>query len=172
MRIPLGVVLEGIDQAFESRRRGQGIRRKSFSLVLCHSSVLRKFELYRERRVGRKASRHEGAKKEDRILLEVQEFLERIPGNLSFLKELFLEVEELLVRGSGMEEDLERSDERIDKLLLLNAAPEDWKRARKEVLSGFSISDEEELKRVTEVKLVKSLRLKHKIPHVSLYYYG
>lgn len=172
MKIPLGVVLEGIDQAFESRRRGHGTRRKSFSLVLCHSSVLRKFELYRERRVGRRASSHEGPAKEGRILQEVREFLERVPRHLSFLKELFQEVEEPLARGSGVEEDLERADDRIDELLLHNAAPEDRERARKEVLAGFPISDEKELKRVTEVKLVKSLRLKHKIPHVSPYYYG
>ncbi len=170
MEIPLYIVLEGMKSAFSSYRRKSGRKAKIQSLGFCDFQILRAFEQARERKVGQKRRGVERDKKRIRAKAEVKRFLEEIPFPVGYLKELFSRAKKILSQTRLDEEELERIEEDIEKLLFMNTPDEEKERIKGEVLVEFD-REKEECSRILKLKAVKILREKYKIPYISLYYY-
>ncbi|MDH5705215.1 MAG: hypothetical protein OEZ45_04275 [Candidatus Aminicenantes bacterium] len=170
-KIPLPVVLEGIRRCFENYARKPGKKTKIQTLAFCEMQVLRDFDQHRERRVGLEGMRVEREEKRERALAEVMRFLEALPPEVGYLKEAYSRAQELLSRSHVDEEELERLESEVEALIW-NRSPEDEKRkAKREAAVEFKWRDEEGLSRISRIKRVKSMRDKHEIPYISLFYY-
>lgn len=171
--IPLRVVLEGIQRSFEPLRYSRKRRRKPYTLDFCHSSILRAFDLYRDRRVGQKVAKSHAKDKrrERKILLEVERFLAVIPEEHHNLKPIYLKLHRRLSLGKATEEELEEAEEAIEGLIEENLSPGQVKRIITEIRSEFGMIGGTELEQIFRIKALKAEREKHKIPHVSPFYY-
>jgi len=171
--IPLEVVLEGIGQSFALRPGRPHAPGKIRTLSFCRASVERAFERHRERAVGGKRAAGEGKipERKKAARAAVEEFLARRPSELSAI---LPEFENALVLLAAERPDigvLERLDERIEAALRESAPPS----ARREAAAAVG-RDHPELggpakKAALEIRLVKSLREKFRIPYTSLFYY-
>lgn len=169
--IPLPVVLEGIEKAFENYRAGPEKKSKIHSLTFCKAQVARAFERHRERKVGRIRKTAERSDKRIRVQSEVEKFLKRIPPEADFLKSIYLEAQKKVAGLSFPDEDLERLDEDVERLLSANASAHEREAIEKEILAEHYRWTGEELEKAAEIKLVKYLRDKYGIPYLSPYYY-
>jgi len=169
--IPLGVVREGIEKAFENLRDRQAGKVKVLSLSFCQRCVLRAFDQYRERKVGRKKRVEPREDKRKKIKAEVQKFLNHLPPELNYLGGVFLEARKKFSESRLDEDALEAMDEKIEELLLANCPEKERIRVRQESLIEKSTLNREELERVLKIKLVKILRDRYKVPYLSLFYY-
>lgn len=168
--IPLSVVLEGIKKAYEERGKRKR-KAKMFSLSFCDRFVMEGFSLYKEKRVGQKSARSKKGPKEQRVLSEVKKFLKEIPSRVEYLRIPYSQVQKKLSQGKMDEEDLERTEEAIELLLIQNATSEEKEAAKKETLQRLMTNSREEFEKVFTVILTKHLRTKYKIPHISPFYY-
>jgi len=169
--IPLHVVLEGIERSFESYRKKPGRKARIQTLGFCELHVLRAFEQYRDREVGKKKRIVDRDEKKERAKAEVLKFLKAIPLQISYLKEAYSRAQEILSKQRIDEEDLERIEEEIEELLWNNSPDEEKNRIKRSLLAEYKFRDEEEFLRAFKIKLVKVLRDRYKIPYISLYYY-
>jgi hypothetical protein len=133
--------------------------------------VARAFERHRDRRVGRIRKTEAGSGKRIRILSEIEEFLKRIPPEADFLKSIYVEAREKAAGWNFPDEALERLDEDVERLLCANAGADEREAARKEILAEQRKLGGEELEKAADVKLVKYLRDKYRIPYLSPCYY-
>ena len=171
MGIPLAVVIEGIDRAFESFKARPGQKAKIQTLAFCELQVLRAFEQHREREVGRGKKGLTRDEKREKAKREVQNFLKTLAPSINYLKEAYSRAQEILSQGQIDEEDLERIEEEIETLLWKNSTEEEKNKVRRELSQEIKFKDEDEFMTIFKVKLVKSLRDRYKIPYISLYYY-
>lgn len=171
MRIPLGVVLEGMRRSFQDSRLGQKRKGKILSLSFCDFQVLKAFEQYRERKVGKWEIVQEREEKKTRAKAEVERFLKALPSRLVFLRDIYSQAQTLLSKKDFEEEDLERLEDEIEELLSEKATDQEREKVRDEVCKEYEIKNEEDLSSIWKIKLVKFLREKYKIPYVSLFYY-
>jgi hypothetical protein len=169
-RIPVQVVLEGIRDCFTFDRRKPGRKNKIHSLVFCRSFVLRAYESYKERRVGGglKSDAEEGRKKQ--LVKAVERFLNTCPEEVSELRNMFSEVKEMLSQGFD-EESLEQIEKDVERLLFRIAPDSEKMEIRNEVKEEYADKKGQEHARIFELKIIKHMRDKYKIPHISLYYY-
>jgi hypothetical protein len=170
MRIPLKVVLEGIERSFENYRMKSGKKGKVTALAFCEPQVLRNFEQYRERQVGLKKKVVTQEERRKKIRDEVQRFLKDLHPQVNFLREVYSHAEKMLSRKNIEESELERMDEEVERILLSSCLEEEKELVRKEVLNEFRPA-EGEFSRIFEAKLLKLLRNKYKIPYLSSFYY-
>ncbi len=170
MAIPLPIVLEGITKSFEKYRSRPGRKAKVLSLSFCNFEVLRAFEQYIERKVGVKKRIVEREAKAKMALAEAQKFLKAIPLQLSYLKDPYARAQKILSAALD-EEELERIENKVEEVLCKNASEEDKDRVQRKLKAEYPNIDEEEFDRILNIKLVKILREKYKIPYISLYYY-
>jgi hypothetical protein len=173
MNIPLRVVLEGLKGSFERCRGRAGRRRKPHTLDYCHPFVLEAFQQYIERRVGSKENDSHGGKKdrEKKILVEVERFLNEIPDQLCVLKPVYSRLKKKLAAGTITEEDLEKAEDTIERLMTENLSPEQTKAITAEIVEEFGIRRNREFDQIFGIKAIKTVREKYKIPHVSPFYY-
>jgi len=169
--IPLRVVLEGMERAFENYQARPVARRKIHSLAFCKLQVLKAFEQYRERKVGTPKRRYEGDNKQKKIKDEIKRFLRDIPQPLSYLNEIYAQALKILSRRKVKEEELERMEEEIEELLFENCPQKEKERVEREILEKYLYKAEEEFCSIFRTKLVKFLREKYKIPYISYFYY-
>ena len=169
--IPLRVVLEGMKEAFENHRMKPGKKGKIMSLSYCNSHVLRAFEQHRERKVGQKRKAVGKDRKDEKIRVEITKYLKCIPGHLDDLKEMYFRVQKELLRRNLDEEGLESIEAEIEEVIVKSADEKERKKVEKEVLVEFPIKENEEFERIFRIKLIKHLRDKYKLPHVSPFYY-
>ena len=94
-----------------------------------------------------------------------------MPDDVAFLKAVFLEAVQELSQEKFNEDKLEHHEEKIEALLLMNAPQEEKDEAEEYARRELKILDTGELGRVINLKIIKSMRDKYKIPYVSLYYY-
>lgn len=169
--IPLRVVLEGLNKAFSVRkhdyRRRQ--RKKIRSLYYCEPYVNEAYSLYKERKVGGKHTLSVKTDKKKQIHTAVVQFLNEIPRQIEWLEEPFKHVKKILSDCS--EEALEKAEEDIEALLVVHASQEDRAAAHKEAAAAFPDVEEEDLKRILHITLIKFMRGKYKIPHVVPFLY-
>ncbi len=169
--IPLPVVVEGIERAFENRPRGRRERGKILSISFCQAQVMQAFEQFRDRNVGGKQKAAKCREKKALLRSEIDRFLKLQPSGLEFLRDIFLEAQEKVGRPDTPDEVFEELDEETERLLLANAAAEERAFVEKEILAEHQHLGREELAAAVEIKLVKYLRGKHRIPYLSPYYY-
>ncbi|MGD2294608.1 MAG: hypothetical protein PVF22_02070 [Candidatus Aminicenantes bacterium] len=167
--IPLRVVLEGIQSSFAARRKKPGQRTKVLSLAFCQPQVKKAFAMYRERKVGRREMAAAERDKKKDIESAVNQFLEGVPEQVSWLEAPFGRVREMLPVCS--EEELEKAEDEIEALLVTKASPEVKAKVSKDVSADFPEADRKEFLRISKIKLIKHMRDKYRIPHVALYYY-
>jgi hypothetical protein len=170
LRIPLPVVVEGITRAFEGYRK-QGRARKMPALSFCDREVIRAFEEYRERKVGRRRRVVTRDEKRKRARAEVERFLRVIAPEVSSLKAVCSEALRLLSKRTVAEDTLERLDEKLEELLFEAVPEKDKAEIKKLVQVEFKGRPREELEEISRLRLLKSWREKYKIPHLSLFYY-
>ena len=172
-RIPLRIVLEGIRGSFEQPRRLQGKRHRPYTLDHCNSFVLRAFDLYRERSVGRKTKTASGVEKswDTEILREIERFLVDLPEELQTLKPVYQKLQGKLSRGEATEEELEKTEEVIEELIEESLSAEQTKTITAEIRAEFGKISGAEFDKIFRLKALKATRRKHRIPHVSPFYY-
>jgi hypothetical protein len=170
--IPLRVVLEGIRESFE-RPGHRGKRRKPYTLDSCNSFVLRAFELYQDRCVGRKNTKSSGEEKKwrRRILREVERFLADIPEELHTLRPVYSKLQTKLSRGAVTEEELEKAEEAIERLIEKSLSAAQIQTITAEIRVEFGKIRGAKFDEIFRIKALKAKREKHKIPHVSPFYY-
>lgn len=169
--IPLFIVHEGIKRAFDEQRMRRGQKRKVLSLLFCNRQVLEAFQVYRERRVGRSSGEEELKARKRRIEAELDRFLLDIPEPLCALRPLYREARRKLMRRPLDEGSLERLEEETERLILEAASAAERALIHQEVGEEYPGAGSEEQNRIFQVKLIRHLRLKHRIPHLSLLYY-
>lgn len=173
MKIPLGVVLEGMKKAFQNRRAKSGEKRKVRTLVSCQYHVLREFEQYRERRVGKMKNVRRDKRKEKRRMIrrEVENFLASIPSEVVYLEEIYSRAMRLLSRKDVDEDELEKLDRKVEDFLSDLCSREEKDRVKEEVLKEYPSAGEEDLLSLVKIKTIKLLRERYRIPYLSFYYY-
>jgi len=76
----------------------------------------------------------------------------------------------LIARGFD-EERLEELENDVEALVIGMASEAERNQIRKEVMSEFGNKNLNDLDRIQNLKLIKHIREKYGIPHISLYYY-
>jgi len=170
MGIPLQIVLEGIKDCFVAHRRKTGRKGKIMSLAFCQSFVLRGFEAYKERKVGSRRKPFHTEDKQKELQKAVEQFLTSCPESFPDIRKIFSHVLELIARGFD-EERLEELENDVEALVIGMASEAERNQIRKEVMSEFGNKNLNDLDRIQNLKLIKHIREKYGIPHISLYYY-
>jgi hypothetical protein len=169
--IPLGIVLEGIERAFERSRLRLARGRKMSSLTFCESEVIKAYNEFRDRKVGRDAKEPSRQEKSKKVGLEVRRFLESLPAEAEFLRDAYREGLAVLSRKNVVEETLERLDEKVEKLIIRQAEAGDREGMIKTVRTGFPGGREKDIQDISRLRIVKRWREKYRIPYLSLFYY-
>jgi hypothetical protein len=170
-RIPLGVVLEGVERAFDGLRdRSRGTR--GLSLSFCEAQVVKAMSQHRDRDAGRRstASPPRSAKK-DKVRRELAACLSRLPGEDRDLPPLLEAASAILAQPSPDEDDLERIDGDIDDILWGRSPTSEREEFRVRMQGEFPDRPREEIAAAARTALLRSVRKRWKIPYVSLYYY-
>lgn len=168
--VPLTIVLEGLRRAFDGYRK-QNPEGKMPALSFCHHEVMKAFEEYRERRVGRARKVVSREEKRKRVWAEVERFRRELPSRWNHLQPILDEALRLLSGPAVVEEELERLEEKLEAVLLEQAPEEEKVEVRRWVLAELSGRRQAGFEQAYSIRLVKSLRQKLKIPHFPLYYY-
>jgi hypothetical protein len=171
MGIPLRVVLEGIHRGFESYRRKRAGGRKMPSLSYCQAEVLKAFAEFRERRIGRQHKEVLRKEKKGRAKLEVEKFLQSHSPKVSFLEDIYAEALRILSRAAIREEALDSLESRAEEMILRQAQESEKAEVKGRVEADFKSHRDSEAQEIYKTQLVKVLREKYKIPHLSLFYY-
>lgn len=171
--IPLRIVLEGIRGSFEQHGYRQGKRQKPYALDYCHSFVLRAFDLYQDRRVGQKRTNAFTGDKErkTKILFEVERFLADIPEELHTLRPIYTRLHKKLASGKATEKELEKAEDTIERLIEEGLSAVQIETVAAEIRSEFGKVSGAKFDQIFRIKALKAEREKHKIPHVSPFYY-
>ncbi|MBN2408491.1 MAG: hypothetical protein JXE07_02040 [Candidatus Aminicenantes bacterium] len=170
-RIPLQVVLDGIERVFEraAPRRAQG--RRLFSLSSCRTEVAKAHAEFRDRRVGRGRKDSSRDDKRKKVRSEVRRFLDSLPPEAEFLRETYHEALAAVSRKNVVDETLERLDEKIETLILRTAEAGDrgkMKMTSRPDVPGRPGAPADEIFRI---RLLKRWREEFRIPYVSFFYY-
>lgn len=171
MRIPLPVILEGVEKAFEPGR--SQVRKKIQTLTACNPLVKKSLELYRDRRVGKRRSGKSGSAEDprERVHAEVTRFLDGLPPAVPYLEGIYRRAQELLANRETGDALFEELDERVDELLLRHCGHDEKVALREAAAKDYPGRGSEEILRIFHIKLIKHLREKYKIPYFSFYYY-
>lgn len=171
MEIPLFVVLEGIKRAFDNYMRKPGRKTKIQTLAYCENQILNAFDQYRDRRVGGERKIRGRTEKKNQAKDEIKKFLGTLPGQIEYLKGAYSRAQRLLSHSHVDEEELERIEGEVEGLIWEHSSEEERERVKTDVRSEYKIKEGEESLRILRIKLVKTLRDRYKIPHISLFYY-
>ena len=141
------------------------------SLSYCNGEVVRAFAEFRDRRVGRRAKEVVREEKKERAKREVGTVLESVSPEVSFLKGIYRDAFKILSRKSASEEMLEGLEENAETMILQNAAEADKGEVEKNIRAERRGRCDAEAGGVGKARLIKFVREKYKIPHLSLFYY-
>lgn len=168
--IPLQIVLEGIEDYFAYQRKKPGRKNKILSLAFCHAFVLRGFAAHKERKVGGQDKPFPKDDKRKKLKRAVERFLAHGPDTSPDLKAIFSRILQLTSKSFD-EEVLEELETEVETLAVRLATEEEREKVRKEVMMEFGEKNSQEQERIRTLKLIRYIREKYGIPHVSLYYY-
>jgi hypothetical protein len=170
-RIPLPVVLEGIERAFERFRPQRGRERRLFSLSSCRTEVRKAHAENRDRQVGRAGKERSRDEKRKKVRSEVRNFLDSLPPEGEFLRDVYREALVAVSRKNVDEETLERLDEKVETLILRTA--EAGQRGKMETAVRPGLPDRPALpaEEISRIQFIKQCREKFRIPYLSLFYY-
>lgn len=167
--IPLPVVLEGMKMAYESYRSRPHKKGKTFSLAFCHDHVVKSFSQHKERKVGKRGKILDQPDKSEKVRVECERFLQNIPTQAVYLKEIFIRILDEFSEGKTDENRLEQFEEEIEALIVENADAEEKEEVRGEIRVEWS--GREEWDRIYQLSLIKRVRERNKVPYVSPFYY-
>ncbi len=153
-KIPLNIILEAIDEAFENYRP-RALRRKIKTLYFCNKRVLNAYKKYLERKIGYEGKKFQKNEKLNNAIKEVKFFLNNLPEELEFLRSIYEKGLNSIKKNN--EEELENLDNEVESLIF------------KKYLNKVKIKEKN--KEIFKKKLIKEIRRKYKIPYLSLYYY-
>lgn len=165
--IPLAVVLEGLERAFDGGGPGRRPAGRVLSLAFCGPQVEKAFARHRDRRAGAATRVAPRTEKRDRAAAEAARFLENVPPGLDPLRPLYESASAVLASASPDEEALERLDERVDETLVGLAPDEDRAAAERDAAKSRA----RDRAALASTLLAKSMRTRHRVPYVSLHYY-
>jgi hypothetical protein len=173
MAIPLRVVLDGLRQAFEHRKKRAGRQVRFFSLNRCNRFVLEAHKQHLERHIGgeKGVSPKELSETKGKIIAEINRYLAHSPRHLDDLNRLLSKLRSELRRGHWNEEDIEKTEARIEAILVKKATPAERRKAADAVRSEYGNLRSEEFDRILRLRLIKELRHKYRIPYVSPFYF-
>jgi len=169
--LPLEVILEGIERAFEGGGAGRHPSGKVMSLAFCAPQVEKAFARHKDRRAGAEGRVKPRAAKKERAAAEVNRFLASFPQEVGGLRPLFERAASVLAAEPLDEEALDELDAEVDAALV-RAVPEDEKDAR-----GERLRDEHPGRRKAEreailaAALAKDRRERFEVPYVALFHY-
>jgi hypothetical protein len=169
--IPLPVVLEGIERAFENYRKSGPKKEKVLSLSFCERQVRRAFERFRERSVGGTRASGEKPERRAKVRSEAEKFLECVAPEAAFLKGIYLDALRELNDPDVPAEVLERLDDAAEERLWMSASASEREAAKSELRTAAETLPEADLERAAMRRVVKRLREKYRIPYLSFYYY-
>jgi hypothetical protein len=171
--IPLDVVLEGIEEAFALRPGRSHVAGKIRALSFCRTSVEQAFARHRERSVGEKRADGGGMTGKKRLAAraEAEDFIRRAPSAVLTFRPEYEKALRLLAAEKPDMDALERLDETIEAALRASAGPGERREAEAAVSRDHPRLRGEAKKAAVEILMVKNIREKHRIPHVSLFYY-
>jgi hypothetical protein len=169
--IPLRIVLEGMERAFEKYKRRAVRGQKMPSLSFCETEIARAHAEHRDRGIGRADRGESRDAKRKRIRAEVERFLKSMPRETDFLGEVYREALTVLSRKEASEEALERLDAKAEDLIARLSDPSIQAEVEKQVRAGFPGRPPEELRRISLLELVKRWREKYRIPYLTYFYY-
>ncbi len=166
--IPLNVVQEGIENAFQAFQKASGPDRRPVSLQACDPYVRGAFGQVKDRRAG--GRRLSGGREDKRRAMAraIKDFLEALPIEWAFLRQAFEQALRLIESAGGGEEDLERLETDIEQALASHCPAEEWDRAQKQLGPACAAGKGKALLRRMALK---NIREKYKIPYVSYPYY-
>ena len=172
-RIPLAVVLEGVDRAFEGHR-ARGRPARSFTLSGCERQVDAAFAQHRDRAAGAgPAAAATGARRDkiDRARREIEAALPALAADDAEIAGLLREALGVLAAPGPDEDALERIDERIEAVLWARATEGDKAAAEaglRRELRGARPGGPADLVRR---QVVRAARDGRRIPRASLFYH-
>jgi hypothetical protein len=169
--IPLRIVLEGMERAFEKYRKRAVGGRKMSSLSFCEIEIVKAHAEHRDRGVGRAAKGESRKDKRKTIKTEVERFLKSMPPEADFLGEVYREALIVLSRKEASEETLERLDARAEELITRLADTAVRAEVEKRVRVDFPGRPAEELQRISLLELVKRWRERYRVPYLRYFYY-
>jgi hypothetical protein len=169
--IPLGIVLEGMERAFEKYRIRAVGGRKMPSLSFCETEILRAHAEHRDRGVGRAKKGESREDKRKRIKAAVERFLKSRPQETDFLDGVYREALAVLRRKEPSEETLERLDSEAGEMIAGHADRAVRAEVEKRVGTDYPGRSAEELRRITQLELVRQWRERYRIPYFSYFYY-
>jgi hypothetical protein len=169
--LPLSVVLEGIEGAFDAARPGARPRGKVLSLAYCEIPVARAWERHRDRKVGGPRKAPERRDRKAAARKEIDRFLAAVPPGLEALRGTFLAARAALDKDGPADEELERLDEKVEVELLAGASAAAGAAAREAVRAEHEKLGRAELEKAAAVLVVKRLRAELKVPYLSPFYY-
>lgn len=169
--IPLRIVLEGMERAFEKFRKRAAGGRKMPSLSFCETEVAKAHGECRDRGVGRAEKGESREDKRKRMRVEIERFLKSMPRETEFLGEVYREALTVLSRKGASEEALERLDARAEELITGLADTGVRAEVEKRVRADFPGRPAEELRRISLLELVKRWRERYRVPYLSYFYY-
>jgi hypothetical protein len=169
--IPLRIVLEGMERAFENYRKRAVRGRKMSSLSFCQAEILKAYAEFRERGVGRAEKGESREDKRKKIKVEVEQFLKLLPAEAGFLGEVYREALAVLSRKEASEETLERLDARAEELIAKQADAADRAEVERRVRADFPGRSAEELRGICLIELVKRWRERYRVPYLSYFFY-
>ena len=169
--IPLKIVLEGMERAFEKYRKRPNGGRKMSSLSFCEAEILRAHAESRDRGIGRAEKVESREDKRKRIRAEVQRFLKSLPQETDFLGDAYREALIVLGRKEASEETLERLDARAEELITKHADAAIRTEVETRVRADFPGRPAEEFRGIFLRELVKRWRERYRVPYLSYFYY-
>jgi hypothetical protein len=169
--VPLEVVLEGIERAFEGGRTGRHPAGKVMSLAFCAPQVEKAFARHRDRRAGAEVRVTPRAAKKDRAAAEVNRVLASLPSEAAALRPLFVRAAGILAAEVPDEEALERIDAEVDEALV-RTVPNDEKEERaKRLRAEHPGRGQAEREAILAAALAKERRARFTAPYVALFHY-
>jgi hypothetical protein len=171
-RIPLRVVLEGIDRTFDGLvARGRGT--KGVSLSFCERQVEAAFAQHRDRSAGRRkaAAAEPSSNKKDKARREIERAVDALASADPEISRLLRTALAALDAAKPDEAALERIDAEVEEILWAGATAADRATAEADVRRELRGRRSEGLAEMVRRKVVKASRAGRRIPPVSLFYY-
>jgi hypothetical protein len=168
--IPLSVVLEGIERAFERTKPGRPDTGKILSLAFCAPKVERAFDIQREKTVGGRRRVTSTADKKRPAAHEAERFLADLPNRFSRLATLYREGLEILSRTEVDEEALEALDDRADEILREAATPEEKAEAAADMAADRSVDRDGDSPGIS-LRAALMMRRRYRVPYLALFHY-
>jgi hypothetical protein len=170
-KIPPAAVRDGLRAAYEDFRARPRRGKRGMTLAFCEPRVRQAFQQRRDRRVGGKGGRGEKPDPGRAALRAVQDFLGKVPPSLGFLKPVLEAAEQELKSGRPDENRLDGWEEEIEARLIREAPGDIRNEAEQTLDRDFSSAGGAERAQLRDLLVVRILRDRFRVPHLSLFYY-